>query len=71
MLCAAINSAEYFDAIWLSIFVLTKIHCMAIAYHGSAALFSRFDPTHLLEGDGKLDYTLPEDASSFQDLTCL
>ena len=26
---------------------------MAIAYHGTAALFSRFDPSHLLEGDGK------------------
>ena len=29
---------------------------MAIAYHGSAALFSRFDPTHLLEGDGKFKF---------------
>ena len=29
---------------------------MAIAYHGSAALFSCFDPTHLLEGDGKFKF---------------
>lgn len=29
---------------------------MAIAYHGSAALFSRFDPVHLLEGDGKFKF---------------
>lgn len=29
---------------------------MAIAYHGSAALFSRFDPIHLLEGDGKFKF---------------
>ena len=29
---------------------------MAIAYHGSAALFSRFDPMHLLEGDGKFKF---------------
>ena len=29
---------------------------MAIAYHGSAALYSRFDPTHLLEGDGKFKF---------------
>ena len=29
---------------------------MAIAYHGSAALFNRFDPTHLLEGDGKFKF---------------
>jgi len=29
---------------------------MAIAFHGSAALFSRFDPTHLLEGDGKFKF---------------
>lgn len=29
---------------------------MAIAYHGSAALFNRFDPSHLLEGDGKFKF---------------
>lgn len=29
---------------------------MAFAYHGSAALFSRFDPTHILEGDGKFKF---------------
>lgn len=29
---------------------------MAIAYHGSAALFSCFDPSHLLEGDGKFKF---------------
>ena len=29
---------------------------MAIAYHGSAALFYRFDPSHLLEGDGKFKF---------------
>ena len=29
---------------------------MAIAYHGSAALFREFDPTHLLEGDGKFKF---------------
>lgn len=29
---------------------------MAIAYHGSAALFSSFDPSHLLEGDGKFKF---------------
>lgn len=29
---------------------------MAIAYHGSAALFKEFDPTHLLEGDGKFKF---------------
>ena len=67
---------------------------MAIEYHGSAALFNRFDPSHLLEGDGKffrkligpnlmgrllmelrengkLDYKLPDDATSFQDLANL
>ena len=26
---------------------------MATAYHGSSALFDRFDPSHILEGDGK------------------
>lgn len=29
---------------------------MTIAYHGSAALFSQFDPSHLLEGDGKFKF---------------
>ena len=29
---------------------------MAIAYHGTAALFSQFDPSHLLEGDGKFKF---------------
>jgi hypothetical protein len=29
---------------------------MAIAYHGSAALFKEFDPAHLLEGDGKFKF---------------
>ena len=29
---------------------------MAIAYHGTAALFSRFDPSYLLEGDGKFKF---------------
>ena len=29
---------------------------MAIAYHGSAALFREFDPSHLLEGDGKFKF---------------
>ena len=29
---------------------------MAIAYHGSAALFREFDPAHLLEGDGKFKF---------------
>ena len=29
---------------------------MVIAYHGTAALFSRFDPSHLLEGDGKFKF---------------
>lgn len=29
---------------------------MAIAYHGSAALFSQFDPSHLLEGDGNFKF---------------
>lgn len=29
---------------------------MATAYHGTAALFSRFDPSHLLEGDGKFKF---------------
>ena len=29
---------------------------MAIAFHGSAALFSEFDPSHLLEGDGKFKF---------------
>lgn len=29
---------------------------MAIAYHGSSALFDRFDPAHLLEGDGKFKF---------------
>lgn len=29
---------------------------MAIAYHGTAALFSQFDASHLLEGDGKFKF---------------
>lgn len=29
---------------------------MATAYHGSSALFDRFDPSHLLEGDGKFKF---------------
>ena len=29
---------------------------MAIAFHGSAALFSEFDPSHLLESDGKFKF---------------
>lgn len=29
---------------------------MAIFYHGSAALFSRFDLSHVLEGDGKVKF---------------
>lgn len=29
---------------------------MTIAYHGSASLFDRFDPSHLLEGDGKFKF---------------
>ena len=29
---------------------------MAIAYNGSAALFNCFDPSHLLEGDGKFKF---------------
>ncbi len=29
---------------------------MAIFYHGSAALFDRFDLTHVLEGDGKVKF---------------
>ena len=29
---------------------------MAIAFHGTAALFSQFDPSHLLEGDGKFKF---------------
>lgn len=29
---------------------------MAIAYHGSSALFDKFDPSHLLEGDGKFKF---------------
>lgn len=29
---------------------------MAIAYHGSAALFDRFDPSHLLEGEGNFKF---------------
>ena len=29
---------------------------MTIAYHGSANLFDRFDPSHLLEGDGKFKF---------------
>lgn len=27
-----------------------------IAYHGSASLFDRFDPAHILEGDGKYKF---------------
>ena len=40
----------------LTIFATQSIQSMAIAYHGSAALFSRFDPVHLLEGDGKFKF---------------
>ena len=29
---------------------------MTIAYHGSASLFDRFDPAHILEGDGKYKF---------------
>ena len=29
---------------------------MATAYHGSSALFDRFDPSHLLGGDGKFKF---------------
>ena len=29
---------------------------MTIAYHGSPNLFDRFDPAHLLEGDGKFKF---------------
>ena len=29
---------------------------MAIAYHVTAALFSQFDPSHLLEGEGNFNF---------------
>ena len=36
--------------------LIPKQCIIATAYHGSAALFDRFDPSHVLEGDDKFKF---------------
>ncbi len=44
---------------------------MAIAYHGTAALFSQFDPSHLLEGDGKFKFGVGAYLSAMKLRPCM